>query len=301
MIRKIQILLAACMAVMLMTACGEEDETLGTEYQDPTVNFIPDPSATDATSVLRREFKEKYGSYLLFTDTLQHYQIGIDVNGDPKFFTEMLNILYSVGQSLPLTDKKQKYTYFTDIEEQRKVVDYMDQYILNHITGKLRPFSWFLAKTIEVRNNLGDITRPFAACGQRTIVVSLGQALRLSDAGKKTLATRILNTIIGQLSQNNSSYFTEFFAISGALYSRSMSVPEGTTRDKYLMENGFITAGSSLPDFYFPSQKDDLQAYSLIAISYTDERIERTYGQYPLVMKKIQMVKDVLSQLGYVF
>ena len=95
MIRKIQILLAACMAVMLMTACGEEDETLGTEYQDPTVNFIPDPSATDATSVLRREFKEQYGSYLLFPDTLQHYQIGIDVNGDPKFFTEMLNILYS--------------------------------------------------------------------------------------------------------------------------------------------------------------------------------------------------------------
>ena len=138
--RKIQIILAACMAVMLMTACGDDDETLGTEYQDPTNNFIPNPSANDDTSVLRREFKEKYGSYLLFTDTLQHYQIGIDVNGDPKYFTELLNILYAVGQSLPLTDT-QKYTYFTDIEEQRKVVDYMDQYILNHITGKLRPTS----------------------------------------------------------------------------------------------------------------------------------------------------------------
>ena len=56
--RKIQIILAACMAVMLMTACGEDDETLGTEYQDPTNNFIPNPSANDDTSVLRREFKE---------------------------------------------------------------------------------------------------------------------------------------------------------------------------------------------------------------------------------------------------
>lgn len=298
--RKIQIILAACMAVMLMTACGDDDETLGTEYQDPTNNFIPNPSANDDTSVLRREFKEKYGSYLLFTDTLQHYQIGIDVNGDPKYFTELLNILYAVGQSLPLTDT-QKYTYFTDIEEQRKVVDYMDQYILNHITGKLRPFSWFLAKTIEVRNNLGEINRPFAACGQRTIVVSLGQALRLSESGKKTLATRILNTIIGQLAQNNSDAFTDFFAISGALYSRSMSVPEGTTRNEYLYNNGFISPASSSPDYYFPSQKDDLQAYSLIVISYTDERIESTYGQYPLVMKKIQMMKEVLTQLGYVF
>lgn len=288
------------MAVMLMTACGEDDETLGTEYQDPTNNFIPNPSANDDTSVLRREFKEKYGSYLLFTDTLQHYQIGIDVNGDPKYFTELLNILYAVGQSLPLTDT-QKYTYFTDIEEQRKVVDYMDLYILNHITGKLRPFSWFLAKTIEVRNNRGEINRPFAACGQRTIVVSLGQALRLSESGKKTLATRILNTIIGQLAQNNSSAFTDFFAISGALYSRSMSVPEGTTRNEYLYQNGFISPASSSPNFYFPSQKDDLQAYSLIVISYTDERIENTYGQYPLVMNKIKMMREVLTKLGYVF
>ena len=298
--RKIQIILAACMAVMLMTACGEDDETLGTEYQDPTNNFIPNPSANDDTSVLRREFKEKYGSYLLFTDTLQHYQIGIDVNGDPKYFTELLNILYAVGQSLPLTDT-QKYTYFTDIEEQRKVVDYMYQYILNHITGKLRPFSWFLAKTREVRNNRGEINRPFAACGQRTIVVSLGQALRLSESGKKTLATRILNTIIGQLAQNNSSAFTDFFAISGALYSRSMSVPEGTTRNEYLYQNGFISPASSSPNFYFPSQKDDLQAYSLIVISYTDERIENTYGQYPLVMNKIKMMREVLTKLGYVF
>ncbi|MBQ4146407.1 MAG: hypothetical protein II593_00385, partial [Prevotella sp.] len=278
--RKIQIILAACMAVMLMTACGEDDETLGTEYQDPTNNFIPNPSANDDTSVLRREFKEKYGSYLLFTDTLQHYQIGIDVNGDPKYFTELLNILYAVGQSLPLTDT-QKYTYFTDIEEQRKVVDYMDQYILNHITGKLRPFSWFLAKTIEVTDNQRRVTRPFAACGQRTIVVSLGQALRLSESGKKTLATRILNTIIGQLAQNNSSAFTDFFAISGVQYSRSMSVPEGTTREKYLFDNGFISPSTSNANLYFPSQKDDLQAYSLVVISYTDERIENTYGQYP--------------------
>ena len=298
--RKIQIILAACMAVMLMTACGEDDETLGTEYQDPTNNFIPNPSANDDTSVLRREFKEKYGSYLLFTDTLQHYQIGIDVNGDPKYFTELLNILYAVGQSLPLTDT-QKYTYFTDIEEQRKVVDYMDQYILNHITGKLRPFSWFLAKTIEVTDNQRRVTRPFAACGQRTIVVSLGQALRLSESGKKTLATRILNTIIGQLAQNNSSAFTDFFAISGVQYSRSMSVPEGTTREKYLFDNGFISPSTSNANLYFPSQKDDLQAYSLVVISYTDERIENTYGQYPLVMNKIKMMREVLTKLGYVF
>ena len=298
--RKIQIILAACMAVMLMTACGEDDETLGTEYQDPTNNFIPNPSANDDTSVLRREFKEKYGSYLLFTDTLQHYQIGIDVNGDSKYFTELLNILYAVGQSLPLTDT-QKYTYFTDIEEQRKVVDYMDQYILNHITGKLRPFSWFLAKTIEVTDNQRRVTRPFAACGQRTIVVSLGQALRLSESGKKTLATRILNTIIGQLAQNNSDAFSEFFAISGVQYSRSMSVPEGTTREKYLFDNGFISPSTSNANLYFPSQKDDLQAYSLVVISYTDERIENTYGQYPLVMNKIKMMREVLTKLGYVF
>ena len=110
--KKYPIFLAACMSVFMMAACGGDEDTLSTEYQDPTVHFFPDPSATDETSVLQREFKKKYDSYLLFTDTLQHYQIGVDVNGDPQYFTELLNILYSVGQTASIVDR-QTYTYFT--------------------------------------------------------------------------------------------------------------------------------------------------------------------------------------------
>ena len=69
----------------------------------------------------------------------------------------------------------------------------------------------------------------------------------------------------------------------------------------YLFDNGFISPSTSNANLYFPSQKDDLQAYSLVVISYTDERIEKTYGQYPLVMSKIRMMKEVLTKLGYVF
>ena len=179
--------------------------------------------------------------------------------------------------------------------------EYMENYILTHITGKLRPFSWFLAKSIEVKDNRGNITRPFAATGQRAIIVSLGQALRLSESGKKTLASRILNTIIGQLAANNSDAFKDFYAVSGSAYSIPYSLPEGVTRDQLLHENGFISPATSNPNIYFPNQRDDLSSFSLVVVSYTDERIEKDYGQYPLIMKKIQIVKEVLTNLGYVF
>ena len=298
--KRFQIFLAAFVMGMTLVACGDDDETLSTAYQDPTNNFIPNPSASDETSVLRRQFKEKYDSYLLFTDTLQHYQVGIDINGDPRYFTEVVNILYSVGQTAPIVDR-QTYTYFTSFDEQKAVVEYMEQYILNHITGKLRPFSWFLAKTIENRSNSGSTTRPYAIAGQRTIIVSLGQALRLTESGKRTLATRILSTIIGQLAANNSDAFDEFYAVSGSLYGQAMSVPEGKNRNQFLAENGFVSPATFLPNIDYPSQRDDLSAYSLIAISYTDEKIAKDYGQYPLVMKKVEIVKRVLTALGYVF
>ena len=298
--KKYPIFLAACMSVFMMAACGGDEDTLSTEYQDPTVHFFPDPSATDETSVLQREFKKKYDSYLLFTDTLQHYQIGVDVNGDPQYFTELLNILYSVGQTASIVDR-QTYTYFTSYDEKKFAVEYMENYILTHITGKLRPFSWFLAKSIEVKDNRGNITRPFAATGQRAIIVSLGQALRLSESGKTTLARRILNTIIGQLAANNSDAFKDFYAVSGSAYSIPYSLPEGVTRDQLLHENGFISPATSNPNIYFPNQRDDLSSFSLVVVSYTDERIEKDYGQYPLIMKKIQIVKEVLTNLGYVF
>ncbi len=298
--KKYQLILAACMAVLLMAACGDDEDRLETAYQDPTNNFIPDASAADETSVLRREFYARNGSYLLFTDTLQHYQIGTDINGDPKFFTEMLNIQYSVGQTGPITDTH-TYTYFTTIEEQRFVVDFLEKYVLTHITGKLRPFSWFLAKTIEVKSNVGTVTRPFAVTGQRAIVASVGQAQRLSESGRKTLATRILNTIIGQLVNNNITAFSEFFTFSESYYSRSLSVPEGTTREKVLLEAGFISPATSMANFYYPTQKDDLTAYALMIISTSEEKLQQTYGQYPAVMKKFEIVRKVLIELGYVF
>lgn len=298
--KKYQLILAACMAVLLMAACGDDEDKLETAYQDPTNNFIPDASATDETSVLRREFYARNGSYLLFTDTLQHYQIGTDINGDPKFFTEMLNIQYSVGQTAPITDTH-TYTYFTTIEEKRFVVDFLEKYVLTHITGKLRPFSWFLAKTIEVKTNVGTVTRPFAVTGQRAIVASVGQAQRLSESGRKTLATRILNTIIGQLVNNNITAFSEFFTFSESYYSRSLSVPEGTTREKVLLEAGFISPATSMANFYYPTQKDDLTAYALMIISTSEEKLQQTYGQYPAVMKKFEIVRKVLIELGYVF
>ena len=57
------IVLAGC-----FTACQQEDSLTPSNISDL---FAPNPEATDAESVLRREFFNTTGCYLLFNDTLR--------------------------------------------------------------------------------------------------------------------------------------------------------------------------------------------------------------------------------------
>lgn len=68
---KYHTLLLYSLCLMGLTACGSEDEL--TAIPDTMTDcFAPDPNATDAESVLRREFYQTEKCYLLFNDTLRH-------------------------------------------------------------------------------------------------------------------------------------------------------------------------------------------------------------------------------------
>ena len=54
------------------------------------------PDATDPGSVLRREFRERNEIHLLFNDTLCHEQQGTNTEGIPIWYTEILDLSYSL-------------------------------------------------------------------------------------------------------------------------------------------------------------------------------------------------------------
>jgi len=288
-------------SMLLGTSCGSEDE-LVSEYHDPSDFFVPDEDATDETSQLRRSFYEQYGSYLLFSDTLQHRLLGKNINGDDVYMTETIDIAYNVGQSTS-GGNKYSYTYLYDIAQQKAAVEYLERFILSHLSKQMKPFSWFLAGNITAKTNSGNTLRPYAVIGQRCFALALAQLNSLhTDAQKQMLANRQLVIVLGGLVNNHIDRFSDFFAVSGSSYGTYFgSGLTAAERRELLYSHGFTSASGSSGDNYYPKQNEDLNAFATIAVNYTDESISRQYGDYPLIMQKIRIMKNTLEELGYIF
>ena len=289
--------IALAVVAVCFGSCSSEDAPV-LDYADPTNYFMPSDDATDTISVVRRKFKEEEGSYLLFTDTLQHYYIGTDVNGDDRYFTELLEVRYSVGSDVTQT-YDDTYTYLTTDEKKLEAVDYLKTYILPHFSANLRPFSWFLAGIIKSTNNSGVATKPYVITGERAIVLACNNLKKLTtEASKKDYARSQLLTIVGDLASNNAAAFEEFVSVCSNYYQKDLNTPSGTKDSDWVKSKGFANTTSSIT---FPSQEQDFNAFSTLVLTYTDEQIEKNYAKFPLVVSRAKMFRSVLTSLGYVF
>lgn len=291
------------LAGLLMTAvalgsCSSEDDPTPI-YHNPADFFMPADDATDPTSQLRREFKKNTGSYLLFNDTLQVNYAGLDINGDPIYMCETIDINYSVGQSL--SSDKYTYTYITDFADQKKAVEFLEQYILCHISNQARPFSWMLSKVISGKLVSGSISKPYAVQGERCVCVALDYIFQRerTDAQKQNLAQRILSVLIQKIAADHPKQLAGFYEISQGSYGITHDF-EDSERTAKLAELGFIGVSAS-GNYYAPSMETDVTQYALATLTDTDESFEKKWGAYPKVMRKFSIIKSVLSQVGYIY
>jgi len=278
-----------------VAACSKED-TPEPLYHSPAPFFMPAEDATDPTSVLRREFYAKHSSYLLFNDTIQKYNVGTDINGDEVYQWETLDLGYSIGFSYS-TSVQYRYTYITDYATQKAMVDYLENYVMYHFTGKAKPFMYMISNTITSSSRSGNVSKPYAAAGQRGVSVACNYLLakERTEAQKQAYAERIISIMIGQLANNFSESFEGFYKYSASYYNTSWS---GSDKTAVLASMGFIGTASSLVSFC-PSQSDDLGQYALATIQYSEEEFNEKYGNYPIVITKYMLVKNTLRQLGF--
>lgn len=295
--------IAALATAVLTVSCSNDDGGVELDYHDPTVFFMPSDTATDSISILRRQFYEDTGSYLLFNDTLQNYFTGKDYLNINRYFTETVDIGYGIGQTSS-TSVTYTYTYFTDYKECKEVVDYMKKFILPHFNSSLKPFSWMIAKVITSHNrnsSTGRVSRPFAVTGQRCIGLACSSLPTLrTDAQKQLLANRHLNVIVSKLATDNSSMFSDFYAFGQSYYGRWTGVYDENEVDSACRAHGFISHNYQVQTWY-PSQSTDLGSYTTLVLTSSDERIRQLYGDNPIILQKVQIVREVLEQLGYIF
>lgn len=286
---------------MMVVSCSEDGVT--PHLKDTTQAFLPAADDNSEEAQMRRDFYQAYGSFLLFNDTLQHEELGKDVNGDMHYFTEVLDLNYQVGMSTE-SNEKFRFTPMTDLEQKREAVQYIKDYLLTHLTGKLKPYSWLLVDKIQ-RDFLGTVSSPYAATGQRAVVVACNLLPRMTDAQKVQYTTQVMNTIIAKLANDNAAAFEEFLQVSKAYYDGEFTAPATNAENTALLNQvGFISRG--INDFkqedngLYPSQEQDIKAYARLVVASTAEAIATKYADYPLVLEKCDIMRKTLKSLGYV-
>lgn len=292
--------IGVCAGLFMFAACAEEDAPV-VSYDDPADWFSPAPDAMDETSVLRRDFFDKTGSYLLFNDTVQHKLLGYNLNGDPVYFTELLSIGYTIGDQ-NTEQTVYTYEYLADIEAKREAVQYLEDNILIHMSSKIKPFSWFLANRITGKNE-NQTLNPYCVAGQRSIAISCYLLKSLSGSRLKQFNTQILQTIMNRLVENHQAEFTDFYAVCAAYYSGTFTVNSDKENTEILRAHGFLCKGDDSFGFaangFYPDRVTDLRYFARLLVSYTPEQLKKSYGAYPIVMQKLEILRQTLEELGF--
>ena len=299
--KTIRLFLSFVSLAIVFVGCGKED-ALEADFKNPSANFMPDENDQSEEAQLRRQFFKETGSYLLFNDTIQRELLGVDINGKERYFIETIDLNYAVGQT-GTTNAYYNFTLLQTQEQKQLVTDFVRTYVLNHLTGKLRPYSWFLCNVINsYKDNYSAPSKPYSATNQRCIAVAGNYLIQRdrTDDQKIQYAQRVLNGVVGQLVTNNSSAFEEFFKYSANYYSADYSRfgYDGRPSQTELYRLGFLSSTSISA---FPSMSTDLGVYALQVIQYTDEQLQQQYGNYPVIIEKAAVVRRVMTELGYVF
>lgn len=282
--------------LLLLGACGSED-TLKPSNAD-TYGFEIPESDNSAEATLRRSFQEKYGSYLLFNDTLS--------NGE----------LLDLGYNITASTYAYVYTfnYLKTMDEKQQAVDFLTSRILPHLGSKLRPFSFLLCNSITRYTQDGtnynlDWQTPYpqVVSGKRGIAISLST---IEGADEATLAayaqTVLVDLLVSQVQAQAASTLEPFTSVSNRYYGVYMdNTPETEEANILLMyAAGFcgahIAMWGGVYTGVYPDQNEDIQQYVELVVNNTADEVQQKFSAYPLILQKYQTMVNLLNQLGYV-
>ncbi|MBP1612584.1 MAG: hypothetical protein H6Q13_32 [Bacteroidetes bacterium] len=303
--KKYRLIILYIPVLLLFVACSSEDEL--TPSNQKNNYFAPDENATDEESILREDFYNTEKCYLLFNDTLRHDSIGVTPDGSVQYFTETVDVAYTMTGT---SSYQYSYAYLTTMDEKRQGASFIKDKLLSHLSTKLRPFSWLLVNRIseyDINSTpyLFNGDKSFLA-GKRCIAIATENLSGLSEDELKEFATSLfIELIIEKLNAQSAATMKAFTKYSASLYGTSMTEDpiDEEANMKVLNQDGFIEPyymwGMPWIGLY-PTANDDLEAFVKLVLATSEEDVDATYSNYPLVMSKYNALKNIITDLGYI-
>lgn len=302
--RILHILTLGLMTVMpvFMTSCATEDpitETSDANFENPFA--IPDDE-TGPEADIRRAFYKETNVFLVFHDLLRTYtdRFGNTVN-------ETVDIAYELNGN-----KGYDYEYdeLETTEEKQAAAEIIKKYFLPHInSGKLRPFSVLAVKSITQIN--GTIKSKIGAVNNfRTLALSMADFDGLEDADEiQKVVSSVLKGFIKSKVYYTDSQFTDLMAVNDAHYYEDIVdfipdwvLDQDITKIYALGMLRYYTDwyGDPAGD-YFVLGYTDFEDFFNLLFDYSEAEVRQTYGDYPVIINKYEMLKNAIEGMGYIF
>lgn len=152
-------------------------------------------------------------------------------------------------------------------------------------------------------------TNPIVYAGYRCTAIAAEGIAEMSQQQKITARNNILKAIINnKMSALPADAFDEFYSYCNAYYSTyamndaavAFFAEHPTPYSIGLLDGGYYrwTPTGSLIMYNIKAKNYDLQDYTNAVFTYSDAEFEAKYGQYPIVMTKFKLLKQIFAQLG---
>lgn len=266
--------------------------------------FAPEEGATDEISVLRREFYERNGIYLLFSDTLGVRE-KTTLAGETVYAYQILGY----DMSTPAFSQDSfSYHYYTTQNERQKAVEFVEEYVLPNISEVFWPGAVLLLNRLEYFEyimfdenwNYIDALVPSDIASQnklQAMVLGIGDIEGKAEEEKETLKNAILQAMVSdKISLLPAEDLELFYSYSKDYY----NVNGYTITDNAGLTYEEVGLLLNLEDRYISTtSKDyDLAAFIERIFAISKDEFYEQFGEFPLVIKKMEALVDVLHKYG---
>lgn len=269
---------------LLLGACGKEDALQPTGEQEDFFS-VPE-NATDPESVLRRKFYEDHGIHVLFNDTLRHEQRGTYADGAPYWYTETVDLGYSLRSD---DGKEFQFEYINSQTRKEEAIKFIENYMLPHLGKSIRPYSFLLL------DNLSDWYRQAWREinyyeGERCLALNMKPILGAEDEQTyNDYCTTIFQSIATNNMENlDQNIFDEFEAFSDEYY-----------RGYYVdFDEDFYDYRDDFYDNYEYDYYDALDAYEAGEISeaeFLQNEAVQAYNEH------YAYCKNIANECGFIY
>lgn len=312
---KILSIFAFAATALTVISCGSEDELTPTDYNDNP--FAVSTTATDEESVLRRDFYDHTGIYLLFTDTLSHEYIGKNDYGEDVWETETIDPSWSVtGNSTVYAH----YGFIKSLAEKRVAAKAIEQYFVPHIKGSsYSPFSILLLDSLETsRYGYEDEYETAGSLSStRCLYINVGGIGDMDEDEIKEQMSDILAGLVSDRVSGTYDNLSEFYNMTENMtgvyadgeYFRDLfdsdEYSDDTTTDEEAQElalqYGYLTFHTNWRGRrYFPYD-GDYESFFEEVWKNDPEGFESKYADYPVVIAKYEWLRKYIISTGYNF